>query len=223
MLLSLYLQASLRETGGSIGQLLNKSRPTPTNSVPYIIFNGAGANAPSENLGFYFGGLRQIDNSPLQYGTTADNTTTELSNTLLVVNTKDQGFGQWAVPGLPFNVRTRAQASLAWIPAGDQGMLVAIGGSLEPTDIFNFFLPWDNSSKADNNFTEEASIYDIANERWFTQAIETDDSRGWPKTLASSCVVVASHFDKSETLDKSNTHRKFCCDRCCGNCHSRLT
>lgn len=158
------------------------------------ITNGAGANAPSENRGFYFGGLRREDNGVIT-GTDSD---VELSDYLLTVDTSEQGAAKWDPTGLPPNIRTRAEAGLAWIPAGEKGMLIAIGGALSPTDS-NYYTPGNDSSvEAGNNFTEEISIYDISHNRWFTQNVQ-DTTTGHPPRMAQFCVVVASNFNDSQT------------------------
>lgn len=183
-------------------QLTNRHRPRPA-SFQYKISNGAGANAPSENRGFYFGGLRKEDNGVISY----QDLDTELSNTLLIVDTSVQNSAEWTIPALPGNIRTRAEAGLVWIPAGEQGMLVVIGGALKPTDALNNnSASWnDPSIEESNNFTKEISLYDVKNGAWFTQDVQAEG--GFPDhRLAQFCAVVATNFNES------NTHRKLFLD-----------
>lgn len=161
-----------------------------------MISNGAGANAPGEKLGFYFGGLKKQDASIIQNIDPDNQNTTIPSNDLIVVDLAERKHATWTPNPLPEYIRTRAEAGLAWIPAGENGMLVAIGGAFEPTD---HYVDGANSSKeASNDFTTEISIYDIKHNRWFTQNVSETDARP-PGRLAQFCVVVASNFNDSMT------------------------
>jgi hypothetical protein len=113
------------------------------------------------------------------------------SNYLLRVNTSEQGTAYWDPEGLPTDppIRTRAEGGLVWIPAGDMGMLVAIGGTYNGTYLYNTTYKKENP-EVSNNFTHEISLYDIANRRWYIQNI---DANSWsPGTLVSFCAIVAT-------------------------------
>lgn len=157
----------------------------------YKLRAGAGANAPSENLAFYFGGIQGTNNEVL--GLFADNTTLSLSNSLITVNTSDSAFSSWRYDGLGEGIRARAGAIATWIPSGKMGLLVVIGGVLSPRDIFDsggrgVYPP---EYEEGNNFTTEILVYDIDQSRWYKQAIPTQPDL--PPRLARSCAVVATY------------------------------
>ncbi|KPI42067.1 uncharacterized protein AB675_5666 [Cyphellophora attinorum] len=159
---------------------------------------GAGANAPSESRGFYFGGLKRPDNQAIGVDDGIDNLT--LSDGLVIVDTTEQTVSHWTIPALGVGIQSRAEATLAWIPAGEQGMLVAVGGVLNPSDIFSPYGPWTNDSmEQGNNFTKEIHLFDVASSTWFRQAIA--DGSPCPPRLARACGVVSTHFKKTHKAD----------------------
>lgn len=94
---------------------------------------GAAANAPSENLAFYFSGLRsptfeQTIYPPLRVNTTALN----VSNTLITLNMGTQNAEEWSNSTLPDSISGRASAEMVWVPVGEKGILVALGGVVDP-------------------------------------------------------------------------------------------
>jgi hypothetical protein len=102
----------------------------PANVTRYVVY-GAGVSVPSENLGFYFGGLRSQSGGNIFYpiqneSTNADQIASsfiELNMTLI-----PQGQSQWNNYTLPPSVTSRASGELVWVPVGQNGILVAIGG-----------------------------------------------------------------------------------------------
>jgi hypothetical protein len=163
---------------------------------------GAGVNAPSESRGFYFGGLKRPDNQAVGIDDGIDNLT--LSDGLVIVDTTEQTVSHWTIPALGAGIQSRAEATLSWIPAGEQGMLVAVGGVLNPSDIFSPYGPWTNDSmEQGNNFTKEIHMFDVASSTWFRQPIA--DGSPSPPRLARACGVVGSHFNKTH---KADSHRK---------------
>lgn len=99
----------------------------------YVTFGGA-ANAPSENKAWYFGGMRSASHG-LMYASTINQTVmpTEVSNTLITLDLKSQGFETWSNNSkIPENVKARANPEVVWVPVGEQGILTVIGGVTFP-------------------------------------------------------------------------------------------
>jgi len=102
---------------------------TGGNATRYVS-NGAAVSVPSEDLGFYFGGLRAsdwkaIDNLP-------GNASTQ-STTLIKLDMAIQNSETWENKTLPANVAGRANAELVWVPVSEKGILIAIGGVINPS------------------------------------------------------------------------------------------
>ena len=103
------------------------------NGVTRYVTYGAGVSVPSENKGFYFSGLKSPDSGPIYFGTpNASETANTTSNTLISVDLSQERSEVWANQSLPAAVPGRASAELAWVPVGKNGVLVAIGGVLDP-------------------------------------------------------------------------------------------
>jgi hypothetical protein len=103
----------------------------PSNVTRYIT-SGAGVSAPSENLGFYFSGMRAADWGLIQNGDGSPNTT---ANTLITVDMSVMRSEQWTNDTLPRNIPPRANAELVWVPVSAQGVLIAIGGVINPAEV----------------------------------------------------------------------------------------
>lgn len=103
----------------------------PQNVTRYIT-NGAGVSAPSENLGFYFSGMRGEDWGLIQEGNESANTT---ANTLITVDMSVMRHETWTNDTLPDNIPGRANAELVWLPVSESGALVAIGGVINPESL----------------------------------------------------------------------------------------
>lgn len=109
---------------------------TLPNGVSRYITSGAGVNVPSENLGFYFGGLRRPDWGEIREGGNTIYNATAVANTLISVDMSTMREEKWANESLPSSVPGRANAELVWIPTADQGLLIAIGGVINPEWVF---------------------------------------------------------------------------------------
>jgi hypothetical protein len=130
-----------------------------TNGVTRYISNGAGVSIPSENLGFYFSGLRSASKGPIYYqpGTrNASQMANYTSNTLISVDMRTQGQEKWSNVTLPTTVPGRANAELVWVPVSNRGILVAIGGVINPS----FATPFQKNSAAaaDQSVSNQLSI-----------------------------------------------------------------
>ena len=161
--------------------------------VTRYVTNGAGVNIPSENLGFYFSGMRGVSWGPIHKDDDSANIT---ANTLIEIDMSTMRDEQWTNHTLPDFVLPRANAQLAWVPVGDQGALVAIGGVNPPEEIFVVGLnsSQESESKAESpGFMTSLPIYDIASGDWYLQNITGDA----PPQLTEFCSVVASASDGS--------------------------
>lgn len=99
-------------------------------NITRYVSGGAAVSVPSEDLGYYFGGLRDVNFGPIEFLPGSVNT---LSMTLIEVDMKTQNQEKWRNITVPANVGGRANAEIAWIPVGQRGVLVAIGGVVNPS------------------------------------------------------------------------------------------
>jgi hypothetical protein len=105
----------------------------PANMTRYLAW-GAAVSVPSENLGFYFSGLRSSTWGPIynladNQSLVADTLSTRLIE--VTMNLDTQSDATWNNISLPGTVPGRAGAELVWIPVSEQGILVGIGGVLD--------------------------------------------------------------------------------------------
>ena len=102
----------------------------PANITRYVTY-GAGVSVPSENLGFYFGGLRSETAGEIFWPAANESTNADqISPTLIELNMTliPQGQARWNNYTLPSSVASRASGELVWVPVGENGILIAVGG-----------------------------------------------------------------------------------------------
>lgn len=161
--------------------------------VTRYITNGAGVSAPSENLGFYFSGMRSPDWGPIYYEDSSANVT---ADTLIQVDMSVMRSENWTNTTLPDNIPSRANAELVWIPVSEKGVLVAIGGVLAPEEIWAAGLNESQTSASEAespSFMTSLPVYDIASSTWYLQNTTGDA----PGQLTQFCSVVATANDSS--------------------------
>jgi hypothetical protein len=164
------------------------------NSLPdaltrYVAGGGA-VSAPSENLSFYFSGVRGQN-----WGVIIDNgqSANVTANTLITVNMPTMSDQTWSNITLPDNIPGRINAELVWIPVSQSGVLIAIGGvvhsdvvtwaisltatqaaarvSLSAVLTLSFFshdgycLNW-SQNQTSPTFMETVPVYDVAYNQW---------------------------------------------------------
>lgn len=165
---------------------------TLPDSVTRYVSNGASASAPSENLGFYFSGLRGAG-----WDLTTESTRDwYLADTLIEVDMSTMRSEQWSNKTLPDNIPPRAGAELVWIPVGGRGALVAIGGMTAVEYLLSSPLNSSQSSDAEEQapgFMTSLPVYDIVSQTWYMQNTTGDG----PGQLTSFCSVVAPARDAS--------------------------
>jgi Kelch motif len=160
--------------------------------VPNYITSGAGVNVPSESLGFYFSGMVAPKGNELLFDDTKATTPVIATETFIQVYLSDSQGPQWSTQTWPFEVRPRAGAQLVWLPVSSQGVLIAIGGVIDPSDLT--YGGEDNSSQIlesshiSPTFMTSIPVYDIANRLWYTQ----NTTGTGPGQLSDFCSVVAN-------------------------------
>jgi len=157
------------------------------------VTNGAGVTAASENLGFYFSGMRASDWGPIDYNTHFADTP---ANTLIEIDMSTMRSERWTNNTLPSTIPPRANAELVWIPVSTQGVLVAIGGVYPPEEIWPYGLNSSQTSESKSqspDFMTSLPIYDIASQTWYMQ----NTSGTPPGQLTEFCSVVAAANDSS--------------------------
>lgn len=171
-----------------------------TNGTTRYITNGAGVSVPSENLGFYFGGLRTASSGPLYNDPDAANASLRadtLSDTLIKVDMSIPGKEPWTNSSLPSSVPGRASPELVWVPVSTQGVLVAIGGVVDPsfaTENKSLNAAQTLETKAQSpTFMSTVSVYDIASQQWYEQ----NTTGNIPGQMTQGCTVLASAQDGS--------------------------
>ncbi|OBT73013.1 hypothetical protein VF21_07758 [Pseudogymnoascus sp. 05NY08] len=164
----------------------------------YVGF-GAGVSVPSENKGYYFGGMQSKSHGPVDYpdgNATTDPTT--YSRDLISVDMTNQMLEVWKNETIKSIVPGRASPEMVWVPVGKNGVLVVIGGVVDP--IYANYSSTLTAEKMANSqlkspaFITTVSVYDIESQNWFQQ-----DTTGGPKETAwtQGCTVVASAPDGS--------------------------
>lgn len=137
------------------------------NNVTRYVTNGAGVSAPSENLGFYFSGMRASDWGPIHAEDGSANTT---ANTLISVDMSTMRNEQWRNSTQPDYIPGRADAELVWVPVSESGILVAIGGIINPVQLSpEQALSGEQrnvSERISPSFMKTVSVYDISSDSW---------------------------------------------------------
>lgn len=103
------------------------------NVTRHVAYGGA-ASAPSENLAWYFSGLRSPTWGNIYTPTTATRSTSAdtVSNRLITIDVADRLDVTFTNDTLPSIIPGRANPELVWVPVGSRGILVALGGVVYP-------------------------------------------------------------------------------------------
>ncbi|KAE8450477.1 hypothetical protein EG329_006207 [Mollisiaceae sp. DMI_Dod_QoI] len=166
--------------------------------VTRYVTNGAGVSVPSENLGFYLGGLRSSTFGPIYYLTGNESQNADvLSTTMIELDMTVQTQETWTNRSLPSSVPGRINAELVWVPVSKQGVLIAIGGVVD-AEFAELDTSLNLSQVADTNLNSPklmstVSVYDIATRIWYQQPT----SQTPPGALTQGCTVVVSAQDGS--------------------------
>jgi hypothetical protein len=183
------------DSGQTLG-LLNE-----TLSVSSYITNGAGVNVPSESLGFYFSGMEAPGGVQVVFDDTTADTASVAAESFIQADMSSVQETRWSNLTWPAGVKPRASAQLVWLPVSSQGVLIAIGGVVDPQNLMLASV-YDNASQiADSQstspgFMTSLPVYDIGNQQWFVQHASGDV----PGQLTEFCSVVAQ-ADGSSTFE----------------------
>ncbi|KAI0828451.1 hypothetical protein F5Y06DRAFT_223955 [Hypoxylon sp. FL0890] len=165
----------------------------PNGMTRYVTFGGA-ANAPSENKAWYFGGYRSPSWGPIyqNYNTTVD--PSNVSSTFITLDMSDQQQEVWTNVTLPTGTPSRANPSVVWVPVGEQGILVVIGGVTYPdyNNVNGTSMNPAQSNKDSPGFMSRIDVYDIAGNKWYQQPTQSN-----PPQYAKGCAVLGVAQDYS--------------------------
>ncbi|KAH9908591.1 hypothetical protein F4778DRAFT_353408 [Xylariomycetidae sp. FL2044] len=166
----------------------------PDGLTRYVTYGGA-VNAPSENKAWYFGGYRSPSWGPIYYPTqNASLNPTNVSDSFIQLDMAEQLAEKWSNKTLPSEIPSRANPSVVWVPVGEQGILVVLGGVSFPNYNNPTFKSQNEaqSEKDGPTYMSNVGIYDIANDIWYQQPTVAA-----PSQLALGCAVVAPAQDFS--------------------------
>ncbi|KAL2196773.1 hypothetical protein P885DRAFT_69259 [Corynascus similis CBS 632.67] len=164
----------------------------------YVTYGGA-ASAPSENLAWYFSGLRSPTSGSIWIPGNDESThvhyATVVSDTLITVDMSEQLNEKFSNDTLQPNIPGRANPELVWVPVGSRGILVALGGVVYP-DWVNATTKHSANETASKlqspEFMSTIDIYDVDSGKWYRQR-----TTGGPEQLTRGCAVVARAQDGS--------------------------
>jgi hypothetical protein len=168
----------------------------PSDVSRYVTY-GAGASAPSEGKAWYFSGMRTQSGGEMYFpsGNGSLNPSV-MSTSLIQVDMSTQLAERWSNSSLPPWIPGRAGAEMVWVPRGEQGILVVLGGVINPVWAYpsrSLNFTQQNASEFQSpTFFSNIDIYDIASGLWHSQK-----TTGGPGQLAQFCAVVASAEDGS--------------------------
>ncbi|KAL2787655.1 hypothetical protein BJX66DRAFT_340967 [Aspergillus keveii] len=157
------------------------------NDVTRYITAGAGVSSPSENLGFYISGLRAPDWAPIYDNGSATN----LSSHMIQVDMAEMRDPVFTNVSLPEFVPPRANGEAVWVPVGDKGIVVLIGGVRHLEAIYSDGLTdeqEEESGRVSPGYMSTVAVYDVAGERWYLQNTTGDI----PPALTQFCSVYAT-------------------------------
>ncbi|KAK4099356.1 hypothetical protein N658DRAFT_487751 [Parathielavia hyrcaniae] len=165
------------------------------NVTRYVAYGGA-ANAPSENLAWYFSGLRSPSGGPIytKGGATASTSAVNVSNHLITLDMAEQRDETFTNDTLPSDIPGRANPELVWVPVGSRGILVAIGGVVYPDFITveGDSTDPEASTAQSPGFISTIDVYDVESKNWYRQR-----TSGGPPQRTRGCAVVARAQDGS--------------------------
>lgn len=166
----------------------------PEGLTRYLAYGGS-ASAPSENKAWYFSGMHSpIYGDIFQPSLNDTINAINVSNTLITLDMTTQQQEKWSNVTLPPLIQGRANPDLVWVPVGEQGILVALGGVVFPEFATSaHFSTNEAQSEADSPvFMSTIDIYDVAGNKWYQQP-----TTGGPGALTRGCAVVAPAQDSS--------------------------
>lgn len=188
-------EAYAQEPGQSIFSPGFEDAKLPTGMNDYMAF-GAAVSVPSENLGWYFPGMVSPSHGPIYFneGNFTTNSADDISNNFVALDMSEQFHQTWTNTTLPPHIQGRANPEVVWVPVGEQGILVVLGGVTFPQWVTADQTSSDPSASEKESpvFMQTIDVYDIANDVWYQQP-----ANNTPGTRTRGCAVVASASDLS--------------------------
>ncbi|EGR52661.1 uncharacterized protein TRIREDRAFT_119556 [Trichoderma reesei QM6a] len=164
------------------------------NSVSQFVTYGGAANAPSENLAWYFSGSTSQSGGAIFQNFNDTTRPSRIANSLITLDMTTQGAEKWSNKSLPSTIKGRASSELVWVPVGAKGILVALGGVVFP-EYANATRESQDAKASESQspaFMRAIDVYDVAGNKWYTQP-----TKDGPGTRARGCAVVATASDSS--------------------------
>ncbi|KAH7319901.1 hypothetical protein B0I35DRAFT_223039 [Stachybotrys elegans] len=165
----------------------------PDGITDWIAYGGS-TSAPSENKAWYFSGYTTLDDQPVLIfpnGSTATN----VVNRLVTVDFDEIEGEPWSTQNLTSSIEGRANPEVVWVPVGEQGILVVLGGVTYPQWVNPDSASEDPEASIEESpaFMQRIDIYDVASRRWYRQR-----SQNYPVgSFTQGCAVVATAADRS--------------------------
>ncbi|KAK5084472.1 hypothetical protein LTR05_005548 [Lithohypha guttulata] len=145
------------------------------------------SNDRAQAYGWYLGGVGSTDNtSLLLYG----DPPTQPAKTFIRVDMTDPEHASFQYMRWPDGQSNRAQGGLVWLPYGEAGVLVSLGGAELPKDLYEGS---PTNMPLSNSFMTQLLIYDIARDTWYEQS--TLEASSGPPQLAKFCTAVVPTKD----------------------------
>lgn len=122
----------------------------PSDLTRYVTYGGA-VSAPSEYKAWYFSGMRAEGWGEIyQVSSNTTRNPTNISDTFITLDTTTQRDPSWTNTTLPPTVKGRANPEVVWVPVGEQGILVVIGGVTFPE--------WIRTSRISENAAQSVGL-----------------------------------------------------------------
>ncbi|CUS13322.1 unnamed protein product [Tuber aestivum] len=171
-----------------------KYRTLTLEKVTRYIAAGGSVNVPSENRAYVFSGATGRDWGEFYSTASApdDYRATYNSTNLISVDMSTMGSEKWDNKTIPSGVPARKNAEVVWLPVGSQGTLVVIGGALNRDLVYYRTDVTDEQKTMGQAFVDNVHLYDIANDKWYTQQTSGDDK---PPATSEFCTSYAASQD----------------------------
>lgn len=176
----------------------------PKGSVNNYVYAGAVARSPGDRKSWWFSGSRATNWTEVIYGrTTAAVSVGALSSYLITADFSNQQVPTFSNTSIDASIAPRAGASMVFLPVGDKGILVVLGGVsvFDPVWMVGFGVrdKYDTNAlktqaAASQKLLHTIDIYDIAAQKWYSQ-----NTTGSVPTqpISAACAVAATAGDKS--------------------------
>jgi len=119
------------------------------------------------------------------------------SSNLISVDMSTMSSEKWDNKTFPSSIPARKSAEVVWLPIGLLGTLVIIGGALNH-ELMGFGSNITNEQRTmGQSFVDNVHLYDIANDKWYTQQTSGDGDNRPPATSEFCTSYAASQDGKS--------------------------